>query len=201
MLEIKEGGVFRAARGEGVEARTAGGAERPVIPSSTVDLGRLFWTLGFRGRPALELATVLGGLIDRSSVDGAVFDLGSATYCMTRILTGQLDAFVDVGPRMIEVAPWVEKRFREVGKGAVLNNAPYDVAASALILQEAGCPVTDAAGRSLDRRPLLGADVGFQMSVVASANADLQALLLGEVSRGLEELVRRGPAKTTGEEA
>ena len=42
-----------------------------------------------------------------SSVDGAVFDIGSATYSMTRILTGQLDAYIDVGPRMIEVAPWV----------------------------------------------------------------------------------------------
>src|SRR5660398_204915 len=91
--------------------------------------------------------------------------LGSATYCMTRILTGQLDAYVDVmrrmievlpevekrfldvGKRMIEVLPEAEKRFREVGNGHVLNNAPYDVEASSLILEEAGCTVMDAAGR------------------------------------------------------
>jgi myo-inositol-1(or 4)-monophosphatase len=190
--EIKEGGVFRATRGQGVRAEDAAGRPRTLELSRTADLDRLFWTIGFRGRPAAELVAVLGGLIDRSSVDGAVFDIGSATYSMTRILTGQLDAYVDVGPRLIEVAPWVEARFREVGKGGVLNNAPYDVAASTLILEEAGCPVTDTLGRSLAERPLLGSDIRFQMAVVASANEVLQAGILEEVGRGLARLAETG---------
>ena len=49
--------------------------------------------LGFRGRPAGPLVTVLGELIDASSVGGAVFDLGSAAFDLTRIATGQLDAY------------------------------------------------------------------------------------------------------------
>jgi myo-inositol-1(or 4)-monophosphatase len=160
-------------------------------------LSRLFWTIGFRGRPAAELVAALGGLIDKSSVDGGVFDLGSATYCMTRLLTGQLDAYIDVGPRMIELVPEVEARFREVGRGAVLNNSPYDVAATALILQEAGCPVTDAGGRSLDGRPLLGADMSHQMSVIASSNRRLHEAVLAEVERGMEHLAAwvRGTAE------
>ncbi len=192
--EIKEGGRFRAARGEGVEALDGEGGSRPLAPSVSEDLSRLFWALGFRGRPARELTAVLGDLIDLSSVDGGVFDLGSATYCMTRILTGQLDCFIDPGPRMIEVAPWVEERFRQVGKGAVLNNAPYDVAASTLILEEAGCPVTDATGGSLHDRPLLGAGREYQMAVVASANAPLHRLVLAELERGLKAFSLGGPA-------
>jgi myo-inositol-1(or 4)-monophosphatase len=195
--EIKEGGVFRALRGQGVRAYSADGTPRTLEPSTNADLGRLFWTIGFRGRPAPELVAVLGGLIDRSSVDGGVFDIGSATYSMTRILTGQLDAYVDVGPRMLETAPWVEARFREVGKGSVLNNAPYDVAASTLILQEAGCPVTDAAGGSLAGRPLLGADARFQMAVIASSNPKLQEALVREVGAGMERLATLAPPRET----
>ena len=45
---------------------------------------------------------VLAGLIDASSVGGATFDLGSATFDMTRLVTGQLDAYVEPGPRMVE---------------------------------------------------------------------------------------------------
>ncbi|HZJ02250.1 MAG TPA: inositol monophosphatase family protein [Thermoleophilia bacterium] len=196
--EIKEGGVFRAGRGLGVEALDSEGRARPLAPSVSEDLSRLFWALGFRGRPARELTAVLGDLIDLSSVDGGVFDLGSATYCMTRILTGQLDCFIDPGPRMIEVAPWVEERFRQVGKGAVLNNAPYDVAASALILEEAGCPVTDTTGGSLHERPLLGAGMEYQMAVVASANDPLHRLVLAELDRGLKAFSRGGPSGGPG---
>jgi myo-inositol-1(or 4)-monophosphatase len=186
--EIKEGGVFRGERGGGVDITDGDGVSRPLRLSRNTDLSRLFWTIGFRGRPAVELVAVLGDLIDRSSVDGAVFDIGSATYSMTRILTGQLDAYVDVGPRMIEVAPWVEGRFRAVGNGGVLNNAPYDVAATTMLLEEAGCFVTDTLGRSLGSRPLLGSDVTYQMAVVASANDKVQRSLLMAISAGMERL-------------
>ncbi len=191
VAEIKEGGVIRAVRGGGVSIVGGDGLARAVTPTTTADLSRLFWTIGFRGRPAAELVVVLGDLIDRSSVDGAVFDIGSAAYSMTRLLTGQLDAYIDVGPRMIEVAPWVEARFRDVGKGGVLNNAPYDVAAAALIAEEAGCIVTDAAGRPLGGRPLLGSDMAHQMSVVASTNREVHDLILAEVDRGLRRLAEK----------
>ena len=121
----------------------------------------MFWTLGFRGRPAEPLITVLGELIDASSVGGAVFDLGSATFDLTRLVTGQLDAYLDVGSRMIEEAPALRSRFEQVGGGAVLNNSPYDLAAPVLCLQEAGGVVTDARGDPLAGRPLLGSGPRF----------------------------------------
>ena len=40
----------------------------------------------------------LSELVDASSVGGSTFDLGSATYDMTRIVTGQLDAYIEPGP-------------------------------------------------------------------------------------------------------
>src|SRR5687767_9135419 len=182
VVEIKTGARFVAARGEGVQA----GA--PVTLSANEDLDRLFWVYGLRGRPARDMVEVLAELLDRSSVGGGTFDLGSATYDMTRVLTGQLDAYVEPGPRMIDEVPGMLEEFRRVGSGAVLNNAPYDVAAATLILQEGGAIVTDAAGRSLDDRPLLGSGHEFQMSMLAAANASLHDQLVAAIDRGVARL-------------
>ncbi len=159
--------------------------------SPTTDVSRMFWTFGFRGRPAELLMTVLAELTDASSVGGAVFDLGSATFDMTRLVTGQLDAYVDVGTRMIEDVPAVRADFERLGDGAVLNNSPYDLAAAALCLEEAGAVVTDAYGDPLGPRPLLGSGHEFQMSCVAAANADLHRQVLDLLDRGFQRLSER----------
>jgi myo-inositol-1(or 4)-monophosphatase len=148
----------------------------------------MFWTLGFRGRPALRLITVLGELIDTSSVGGAVFDLGSAAFDITRIVTGQLDAYLDVGSRMIEQVPGLRSEFERVGGGAVLNNSPYDLAAPVLCLEEAGGVVTDAHGAPLGGRPLLGSGHEYQMSCVAAANPALHETIMDFVDRGFARL-------------
>ena len=184
--EIKSGDLFSAERGAGLEMRRASGENIPLRASPTVDFESLFWTRGFRGRPAVLLATVLEELIDISSVGGSVFDIGSATYSITRILTGQLDAYVDIGPAIIAAHPETEVEFRRVGRGAVLNNSPYDLAAAHLLCREAGVPIGDAAGRPLDDKRLLGSDHGYQMACIASGNADLQARLVEVVQRGIE---------------
>ena len=85
---------------------------------------------------------------------------------MTRIVTGQLDAYVEPGPRMIDDVPAVRAEFERVGDGAVLNNSPYDLAAAAICLEECGAVVTDAYGKPLGDRPLLGSSHEFQMSCV-----------------------------------
>jgi myo-inositol-1(or 4)-monophosphatase len=185
LQEIKSGDLFAAERGAGVLMRRAAGAEIPFRPSPGTDIESLFWTIGFRGRPAVVLATVLAELIDRSSVGGAVFDIGSATYSITRVLTGQVDAYVDIGPAIIAAHPAVEAEFRRVGRGAVLNNSPYDLAAAQLLCTEAGLPVTDADGRSLDGRRLLGSDHDYQMACIVSGNDELQRRLIEVVQRGI----------------
>ena len=162
VLEVKSGQSFVAERGRGLEPAASLSANR--------SLERMFWTYGFRGRPARALIEVICDLIDVSSVGGGTFDLGSATYDMTRIATGQLDAYVEPGPRMIDDVPSIRAEFERVGDGAVLNNSPYDLAAAAICLEECGAVVTDAYGESLAARPLLGSDHEFQMSCVAAAN-------------------------------
>jgi myo-inositol-1(or 4)-monophosphatase len=182
VVEIPSGRVFLAERGGGL---LEGG---PPALSATEDPERMFWTYGFRGRPARLLAEVLGDLIDGSSVGGATFELGSAAYDMTRIVTGQLDAYVEPGPLVIDEVPGALDEFRRVGRGAVLNNSPYDLAGAALVLEEAGALVTDARGDSLHSRPLLGSGADFQMSIVASANRALHDAIVAEVAEGIARL-------------
>ena len=93
-------------------------ADAPVaLSSKRPTSARLFWTYGFRGRPARPTVEVLGDLIDASSVGGGTFDLGSATFDMTRVVTGQLDAYVEPGPRLIEEVPGMRAEFERVGGG------------------------------------------------------------------------------------
>lgn len=180
IAEIKSGRVFVAERGKGLDPA-------PALSVNT-DVGRMFWTYGFRGRPARPLVEVIGDLIDASSVGGATFDLGSATYDMTRILTGQLDAYIEPGPRIVDEVPGMRAEFERVGGGAVLNNSPYDLAAAVLCLEEAGAMITDANGRPLADRPLLGSGHEFQMSCVAAANAELHSRILAAIDAGIERL-------------
>ena len=179
VVEIPSGAVFLAQRGGGL-------VEGPPVRLSTgSSLERMFWAYGFRGRPARAVVEVLAELIDSSSVGGATFDLGSAAFDMTRVITGQLDAYVEPGPRLVEEVPGMRAEFERVGRGAVLNNSPYDLAAAALCLTEAGAVVTDAAGRSLEDKPLLGSGADYQMSVVASSNEDLHQRILEAIDAGV----------------
>jgi myo-inositol-1(or 4)-monophosphatase len=183
IVELKSGAVFLAQRGGGIEPA-------PAL-SANADLARMFWTYGFRGRPARPVTEVIGDLLDASSVGGGTFDLGSATYDMTRIVTGQLDAYVEPGPRIVADVPGMREEFERIGGGAVLNNSPYDVAAATLCLTEAGASITDAYGRPIDDRPLLGSGEEFQISCIAAANAPLHAEILREVEAGVERLARQ----------
>jgi myo-inositol-1(or 4)-monophosphatase len=183
VLELKSGASFVAERGQGLDPAAA--------LSQNTSLERMFWTYGFRGRPARALVEVIAELIDRSSVGGGTFDLGSATYDMTRVVTGQLDAYVEPGPRMIDDVPEVRAEFERVGGGAILNNSPYDLAAATICLEEAGAIVTDAYGKSLADRPLLGSSHEFQMSCVAAANRELHHSICVELDAGIERLRAR----------
>jgi myo-inositol-1(or 4)-monophosphatase len=190
-VEIPSGRVFLAERGAGL---LDGG---PPRLSTNERLDRMFWTFGFRGRPARPLTEVLGDLIDASSVGGASFDLGSACFDTMCVVDGRLDAYVEPGPLLVEQVPGMREEFERVGGGAVLNNSPYDLAAAALIASEAGAVVTDAAGEPFDARPLLGSAAEFQMSVAIASNRALHEQLVNEVATGLTRLrALRGDAKT-----
>lgn len=182
IVEIKSGARFLAERGKGLEPA-------PTL-SANEKIDRMFWVYGLRGRPVRGLMEVLAELVDSSSVGGASFDLGSATFDMTRVVTGQLDAYIEPGPRMVSDVPGMKEEFERVGGGAILNNSPYDLAAATLCLQEGGAIVTDAYGESLDARALLGSSHEFQMSCIAAANAGLHAEICHAIDAGIERLAR-----------
>ena len=189
VVEIPSGRVFLAERGGGL---VEGG---PARLSANERLDRMFWTFGFRGRPARPLAEVLGDLIDASSVGGASFDLGSACFDTMCVVDGRLDAYVEPGPLLVERVPGMRAEFERVGGGAVLNNSPYDLAAAALIASEAGAVVTDAAGEPFDSRPLLGSAAEFQMSVCIASNRVLHGKLVDAVAQGLSRLSAKTGAR------
>jgi myo-inositol-1(or 4)-monophosphatase len=182
VVEIKTGDWFLATRGGGIES------SRRIGVSRGTDLGRMFWGYGFRGRPVRPTVEVLAELIDGSSVGGGTFELGSQAFAMTRIATGQLDAVIEVGSRLIDDVPGMLEAFRHVGGGEVLNNSPYDLAAPWLCLREAGGVVTDGWGQPLDRHRLLGSGHAFQMSSISAANAALHAQLVREIDAGVARL-------------
>ncbi len=154
----------------------------------------MFWTYGLRGRPVREVMEVMAELVDRSSVGGAGFDLGAATFDVTRIVTGQLDAYIEPSPRIVEDVPGMRAEFERVGGGEVLNNSPYDLAAALLCAEEAGVTVTDAWGQPLGGRLLLGSGHEFQLSCVAACTQELHSAICREIDAGIERLqeARRG---------
>jgi myo-inositol-1(or 4)-monophosphatase len=185
VVEIPSGALFLAERGRRV-------LESPPLRLSRNErIDRMFWTYGFRGRPVRPTVEVIGDLLDRSSVGGGSFELGSACYDMTRVATGQLDCYVEAGPRLVADVPGMEEEFRRVGGGELLNNSPYDLAAAALVLEEAGAIVTDAYGQPLADRPLLGSGGEFQMSIVVAANRVLHEAVLEEIDAGIARLRAR----------
>ena len=180
IVEIKSGQAFVAERGGGLDPA-------PQLSANT-RLERMFWAYGLRGRPVRQTIEVIAELIDASSVGGGTFDLGSATYDMTRVATGQLDAYIEPGPRMVADLPGMRAEFERIGGGAVLNNSPYDLAAAAICLHEAGATVSDAYGQPLDSRPLLGSGADFQISCIAAANGELHAKICASIEAGIERL-------------
>jgi myo-inositol-1(or 4)-monophosphatase len=175
VVEIKSGRVFLT------------GELDPRL-SANQRLERMFWAFGFRGRPARELTEVLASLIDTSSVGGAVFDLGSSAFNMTRVITGQLDAVIEPSSLIYQEIPELRAEFERVGHGAVLTNPPYDLAGAWALLREAGAVVTDARGRPLDDLPLLGSGPEHQTSYVASANPALHEEILVQIDAGITRL-------------
>jgi myo-inositol-1(or 4)-monophosphatase len=196
--ELKTGARFVASRGSGARAETAIGSPIPLGPSRNTDLSALFWTAGLRGRPLLPTSVVLEELVDGSSMGGGYFDLGSAAFNLTRLATGQLDAYVDVGRRIVDEVPSTERAFLRVGEGSVCTNFPYDVAAAALVVQEAGGVVTHADGRSLDDHPAIGSSRAQGLAVLGAASRELHGLLLDALDRGIRRLAAQELAISPG---
>lgn len=62
-------------------------------------------------------------------------------FSISRIITGQMDAYVDIGNRVMRDHPETEADFRRVGHGSILHLFPYDIAASVYPARRAGVTI------------------------------------------------------------
>lgn len=177
LMEMRTGAYLYGERR--ADAVTAHGYDRPV-PSltTTTDLSRMFWSLEFNGHPARLMTDAYGHLIDRSANTGGVFVFNSATYSVSRLLTGQLDAYVDIGNRLLRDDPSLLPEFERAGNGRVLHLFPYDIAAAVFLAEKAGAVITDGYGEPLGDTVLTDLSVANQRSCVAASTSELHRALL-----------------------
>jgi myo-inositol-1(or 4)-monophosphatase len=180
LREIKSGAILFADRSrKGILAR---GYSGPVPNlSRTKSLDRMFWSLEFNGHPASLMIEAYGHLIDRSANPGGVFVFNSASFSISRVITGQLDAYADIGNRMLQDEPALLKAFKRVGNGHVLHLFPYDIAASVLLAEKAGVVITDAYGKPLGGTRLMDMSPMNQQSCIAASTPELHAALLENI--------------------
>ncbi|MFC1683286.1 inositol monophosphatase family protein [Candidatus Zixiibacteriota bacterium] len=186
LVELEGPATFLAERGKGVVISGYPGLET-ARPSNIEDPERMFWSFELVGRPATETMAILEPLVTASGLEAGMFVLTSSSYSITRILLGRMDAYVDVGARILNKLPEGREKFLQAGRGRIVCLFPYDIAASVLLAEEAGCVVTDAHGCSLDDLPLIHKGERDLPSCVVASNEELHRRILEVIDRGFRE--------------
>jgi len=176
LIELGNGDRFTAVRGKGVSLRSSYG--RRIAPSPKSDMEDIFWSFEIVGRPVELVMSYIAPLVDRTSVRAGVFLINSASYSLSRLATGQFDAYLDLGGFVLSECAGARARFLELGGGRVVGLFPYDIAAALLVAKESGCTVTDAYGGDLDDVPLMPSDGEAILSCVAAGNERLHRTIL-----------------------
>lgn len=194
VMEILGNRLFYAERGKGVKIAQGNHIKR-FKPIKNQPLEMVSWSMTVPGRPAELIFPTAAKLIDLTSLKGGFFPCNSTSFSLTRLVSNQLDACIDVANRYYRDVPYLVKdQFINAGRGAVLGIEPYDIAASLLIAEEAGCIVTDAYGKKFDEVLLLDTSVENQRSMIAAADPALHEKLVTFFDariRQFEEVLRR----------
>ncbi|MER6687359.1 hypothetical protein [Streptomyces olivaceoviridis] len=180
LKEVKIGQwMYADVHCNGIES---GGYPDPVPNvGKTEDPERMFWSLEFNGHPARLMIDAYGHLVDAYANRGGVYVFNSASFSISRIITGQMDAYVGIGHRLLRDHPETETDFRRVGHGNILHLFPDDIAASVFLAERAGVVITDAYGVPLGDTLLLEIDPGNQRSCIAACTPRLHASLLSAI--------------------
>lgn len=187
ILELKADRLFTAERC-GTASIRENGRELPITRTDTADLDKCSWSFEVVGRPFQHTSQILAPLVNMSGLRGGVYVFSSTAFSLTRMLTGQFDAVMDVGNRIFRDHPELRDQFVEAGFGNVIGLFPYDIAAAAMIAETAGCVVTDAYGKSLGPTPLLDTTEPNIRSITAASNPVLHEKLIAEVEAGMTRL-------------
>ncbi|SDG98842.1 myo-inositol-1(or 4)-monophosphatase [Sinosporangium album] len=180
LLELKTGNwMYGGADQAGITGEGYAG----VLPnlSRNEELATMFWSIEFNGHPMSLMTAAYAHLVDVSANTGGVFVFNSASFSISRIITGQLDAYVDIGNRLLHDHPETEAAFRKAGRGSILHLFPYDIAASVFLAERAGVTITDAYGRSLAGTRLFDLSPENQQSCIAASTPTLHKRILESV--------------------
>ncbi len=178
VMELLGDRIFLAERGKGARYYVDGHLKRPKLSTNT-DIESMSWSMTIPARPAELIFPTAARIIDLSSLKGGFFSCNSTSYSLTRLVTNQLDACVDVANRYYRDIPdRVKDYFVNAGRGKIIGAAPYDIAAGLLVAEEAGCIVTDAYGKRFDELLLLDSSSTNHQSVIAASNKILHEKLL-----------------------
>lgn len=191
IAELKQDDLFFAERGRGTKWFAANGEIRPPALLAIEDPRLAPLSFEIAGRPLEVIAKAISPIVDGASLTGGCFVVNSSAYCITRLITGQLAGVLDIGQRILSRAPETRRRFLETGGGSAIGIFTYDIAAATLIAEEAGAVVTDAAGKSFKKTPLLDTSEANLQSLCAASNCVLHERLLVGLETGLDR-VREG---------
>lgn len=181
LKELKTGAYLYAD--DTINGILSDGYKQNIPTISPVDnLKNMFWSFEFNGHPTELMIKAYGDIIDLSANTGGVFIFNSASYSISRIITGQLDAYVDIGNRILKDNPYTRPDFLKVGKGSLLHLFPYDIAASVYIAEKAEIVCTDAYGKSLKGVPLLSTGEEALSSCIAASNSQLHSKILSAIN-------------------
>lgn len=186
--EIKNDDLFWAERGRGAHWVGPDGAEKAARLLPIEDIAKAPLTFEVVARPFEWIGVALGEIIDASSMTGGCFLFNSTAFSLTRLMTGQLAATMDIGNRLLRDFPASRERYLALGFGRPIGLFAYDIAAAALIAQEAGATVTDAYGNSLDGTRLLDTSEGNLQSILGASNPILHEKLLAAINAGIARL-------------
>ncbi|MFP3989909.1 inositol monophosphatase family protein [Streptomyces sp. E11-3] len=179
LVEIKSGAWIY---GDDTEGLTSSGFTTAVPRlSRNTDLTRMFWSIEFNGHPMRLMTEAYDHLVNQSANTGGIFVFNSSTFSISRIITGQLDAYADIGNRVLRDHPDTEEQFLSVGRGSILHLFPYDIAAAVYLARLADVVITDAYGDDLGTTSLVDLGPMNQKSCIAAATPELHKQLLDSI--------------------
>jgi len=179
ILELKTGNLFYAQAGAGVLLQSSD-PFLSIMPSGTDKLEPLRWCFDIVGRPVQQIFNDLGALIDQSSYQGGVYIFNCSAFAITRIVTGQLDAYIDTSGRTAGDAKHNIHNLQIPSQQPTMGLFAYDIAAAYLIAQEAECLITDSYGKSLETASLVDKQI---LSCIAASNLKLHQKLVAWLNR------------------
>lgn len=190
IMELTTDRYLYAERGQGTRVYQNGHSRKAKLTAKE-DVETMAWAMTVPARPAELIFPTSAKLIDITSLKGGFFACNSSSYSLTRLVTGQLDACIDIANRFYrEIPDAVEDQFINAGRGTVMGVCPYDYAAALLIAQEAGCVVTDAYGKSFNRVLLLDSSPENHQTIIAATNAVLHKKLLSYYDTRIAQMTR-----------